>query len=500
MKNIFVVLLLVNQIGFGCIGLAQSGENDANASISVTNYETLKAKINPLDIHSVLLQNEVIGHSVEGKEIVAMKFSNGHFGSDPSKIKVLIFAQQHGNEQSGKEASLLLAEWLLKPENNYLLDRIDLALIPQMNPDGSEINRRRNANNADLNRNHLILSEPETQALHRFFDSFLFEVTLDVHEYSPYGEEWKEYGYRKNTDVAVGSCTNINVSKSIRKRSNKGFLPFVMDQLNKTHFKSFLYCPGGPPENKYIRHSTFDINDGRQSFGILNTFSFIQEGMNGTDMFAENMTFRAEGQKNGMIAMLKYVYESKDAIKKTVQKERNRLISEEAGKPVSIQAKHVANRKKLLLPLFSYATQSDTIVIVNDYRPVVKTITDVSKPLGYLIPKNQPELLSWAERHALSTRTLVLNKTIDIGEYFVNTIDSIDFEGDTVIDPVVVFSSLHKAVNTDDYVFIPTNQLKGNMIVIALEPKSMLGLVTYSTFKDLLKTGEAYPVLRVERK
>ncbi|MBK6344422.1 MAG: hypothetical protein IPF68_00550 [Bacteroidales bacterium] len=62
---------------------------------------------------------------------------------------------------------------------------MDFALIPQINPDGSEVNKRRNANDADLNRNHLILTEPETMALHNFFDKYRFEVTMDVHEYSP---------------------------------------------------------------------------------------------------------------------------------------------------------------------------------------------------------------------------------------------------------------------------------------------------------------------------
>ncbi len=189
---------------------------------------------------------------------------------------------------------MLLAQELLKPENRYLFDKIDLLLVPQVNPDGSELNERRNANDADLNRNHLILSEPETMALHEIFDKYLFEVTMDVHEYSPYSEEWISFGYRKNSDVMVGSVTNINVSEEIRDLSNNDYLPFIFKYLNEKGFSSFVYCPGGPPEINYIRHSTFDINDGRQSPGIQNTFSFIQEGMNGEDSFVENLEHRAK--------------------------------------------------------------------------------------------------------------------------------------------------------------------------------------------------------------
>jgi hypothetical protein len=38
------------------------------------------------------------------------------------------------------------------------------------------------------------------------------------------------------------------------------------------------------------------------------------------------------------------------------------------------------------------------------------------------------------------------------------------------------------------------------MIIQALEPKSMLGLATYRQYAYLLKTGEAFPVLRVVKK
>ncbi len=107
-----------------------------------SSYDEIGGFINQLDNESNLLEVEIIGQSVQGRNLYAMKFSKDKFGSNPSKIRVLIFAQQHGNEQSGKEGALLLARELIKPENLYLFDKFDLALVPQVNPDGSEINIR----------------------------------------------------------------------------------------------------------------------------------------------------------------------------------------------------------------------------------------------------------------------------------------------------------------------------------------------------------------------
>jgi hypothetical protein len=468
-----------------------------NSYKTVTSYDELTTYIQHLDTISDLLTVEIIGQSVEKRNLYAMMFSSSQFGQDKSKVKVLIFAQQHGNEQSGKEGALLLAQTLLKPENKYLFDKIDFVLVPQMNPDGSAANKRRNANGADLNRNHLILTEPETKALHTLFDKYLFEVTMDVHEYSPYGEDWIKYGYRKSTDVTIGATTNLNVSKEIRELSDENYIPFILKYLSDRNFSSFTYCPGGPPEIDYIRHSTFDINDGRQSFGIQNTFSFIQEGMNGKDDLVDNLKHRTEGQMTGMRGMLEYAYGNKDKIMKLVRTERMKLISGMLNREVSIQSEHTGNGQKLELPLLSYYTGKDSVIIVNDYRPVVKSLDDVIKPVGYLIPKQLPDLMEWTKRQSLKTVSVRNPGGFTIEQYYINGIDSIDFEGDMVVNPNLVVQEFHGHLSENDYLYIPTAQLKGNMIVLALEPRSMLGLITYKNYAPILQKGEVFPILRV---
>ncbi|MFH1118776.1 MAG: M14 family zinc carboxypeptidase [Bacteroidota bacterium] len=463
----------------------------------VSSYPELSAFIKQIDRQSDLVSIEKIGVSVKGLELNALLFSTTDFGKDAGKIKVLIFAQQHGNEQSGKEGALLLARELIKPEYRYLFDRIDFALIPQVNPDGSEMNKRRNANDADLNRNHLILTEPETKALHQFFDKYHFEVTMDVHEYSPYGEDWVTAGFRKNSDITLGISTNLNVSEELRKFSENIALQYLFSFLSKRNFSCFTYCPGDPPGKGYIRHSTFDINDGRQSFAIQNTLSFIQEGMNGVDNFTENLEMRANGQMTGMKGLLEFVHKRRRSILKLVAEERQKLLSSTPNERISIQDEHSSNGNTLQLPVFSYKSGKDSLVIISDYRPVVRSVTSVEKPLGYLIPESLTELLSWAGRQCLESNPYVVRPEDRIEQYTILDINSIDFEGDTIPDPVVQTGNLNQDQLKNRYIYIPTNQPKGNLIVLALEPKSMLGLVTYDKFRQLLKAGESFPVLRL---
>ncbi|MFN3693983.1 MAG: hypothetical protein ACK4UV_03160, partial [Ignavibacterium sp.] len=78
-------------------------------------------------------------------------------------------------------------------------------------------------------------------------------------------------------------------------------------------------------------------------------------------------------------------------------------------------------------------------------------------------------------------------------------VGTIDFERDTVINPFVSVIDVTDKIELSEYYFLPVSQLKNNMIVIALEPKSILGLVTYKQFEQLLKAGEQFPILRVTK-
>ncbi|MBK7027700.1 MAG: hypothetical protein IPH45_00075 [Bacteroidales bacterium] len=462
-----------------------------------TSYNELSEFVEQLDKSSEFIERKVIGKSVEGRNIYALLFSDGEFGKDVTKIKVLIFAQQHGNEQSGKEGALLLAAELAKPEHRELFKRMDLALIPQMNPDGSEANRRRNANSMDLNRNHMILTEPETQALHSFFDTYLFEVSMDVHEYSPYGDEWKTIGFRKNSEVTVGTTTNLDVSGKIRTFSKDKYLPFILDYLKKQGFSSFEYSPGDPPGQGYTRHSTFDINDGRQSLGILNTLAFIQEGMNGEDNFKDNIRTRSEGQKAGMMGLLQFVKENSSKIRKLVRKERMTLPGSNGHTEIALHSDHVADGSFLELPVYSWKTGKDSTVLIKDYRPKVISTLSVRIPHSYLLSGQNKELLEWAERHHLNLVPYKPGKSDKLQQYFITGIDSIDFEGDITVNPKVEIHDIHSENLEGQYFVLETSQLKGSMICLALEPQSMLGLVTYSKFAHLIRKGEYFPIIRL---
>jgi hypothetical protein len=495
MSKIIGMFYIFLSLTFFINGYSQILPLEANNYQTVTSHKQLSEFIKELDSVNQLLEVIEIGKSVEGREIYALKFSKDGFGKDESKIRVLFFAQQHGNEQSGKEGALLLAKKLSEDEYKFLFDRIDFALIPQVNPDGSELNKRRNANNVDLNRNHLLLDEPEVQSLHNFFYNYQFEVTLDVHEYYPHSQEWKDFGFTKRADEQLGLITNPNVSQRLVSYSKEKLLPFVSEWLKSKNYSFNEYVVGGPPNIERLRHSTVDINDGRQSFAIINTLSFILEGKNGRDSYVDNIKHRAEAQAEAMISILKFCYDNAIEIKKMISEERQKLIYDYS--PVALQMDHFKNGKKFELPVTYVVNDVDTVIEIDNYNPEIRKILEVSQPDAYLVPKACSLSVGFMNNHKI----IYHDKLPDLANvqiYHITQIDTIDLEGEKFGNPTLVIKEkkLHE-IDFDKYFIVPLNQLKRKVIVLAFEPQSMLGLRNYEKFKMLLQVGKDYPIFRL---
>ncbi|UCD13048.1 MAG: DUF2817 domain-containing protein [Thermoplasmatales archaeon] len=97
-----------------------------------------------------------IGESVLGKDIWCIRITNE--GNDVIKSSCIIDGCIHGNEWEGGEACLYLAEYLLINFGNnatisHILNTTEVYIVPLLNPDGRQNDKRWNENGIDLNRN-----------------------------------------------------------------------------------------------------------------------------------------------------------------------------------------------------------------------------------------------------------------------------------------------------------------------------------------------------------
>lgn len=122
---------------------------------------------------------EEVGESFLGRSIQMMTVGKG-------TQKVLLWSQMHGNEPSATPALVDMAHYLLghadEPGPTAILEHLTLLMVPMLNPDGTELYVRRNAQAIDINRDALNLTTPEGRALKAVRDRHEPVLGFNLHD------------------------------------------------------------------------------------------------------------------------------------------------------------------------------------------------------------------------------------------------------------------------------------------------------------------------------
>ncbi|MFA7266199.1 MAG: M14 family zinc carboxypeptidase [Candidatus Nanopelagicales bacterium] len=166
------------------------------------------------------IAKRTIGYSVQGRKIVARLYGS----PDATKVGVMI-GSMHGTERGGIPVAKRI-EKLGAPAGTALW------VIRNLNPDGSRINQRGNANKVDLNRNGTHIwaakarapvyypgpssaSEPETRAYISFLESVKPDVVLIYHQHGTGVDSYRQ--------------KNAGLTKGLAKRMKLPVKPFNCD-------------------------------------------------------------------------------------------------------------------------------------------------------------------------------------------------------------------------------------------------------------------------------
>jgi predicted deacylase len=191
-------------------------------------YDVLMSDFKTLaDSHPNLVTFEVIGKTVQGRDIIMVRIGT------PSCDSILLDGAIHGWETLGSELLCFFAKWLLTSGDQLagqMLAESYILIIPGVNVDGFNI-RRTNVNGVDLNRNFATnwdrggssdpnsenyrgtapLSEPESQALVRTFEKYRPRFYLNLH-FGPGGAQYyfgSSYGNRTYYSIITNRIRSL---------------------------------------------------------------------------------------------------------------------------------------------------------------------------------------------------------------------------------------------------------------------------------------------------
>src|SRR5690606_25442874 len=93
-----------------------------------------------------------------------------------------LWSQMHGNETTTTKSVFNFLEKLNANKNADWLNFFSFTFLPILNPDGAEAFTRVNANNIDLNRDSVDLSQPESKLLRSVFNEVNPYLALNMHD------------------------------------------------------------------------------------------------------------------------------------------------------------------------------------------------------------------------------------------------------------------------------------------------------------------------------
>ena len=514
--------------------------------LAYSQNEAVAAFLSALEARVPELRVFTVGRTLPAEEygardiflaVLAEKPAAGPEALDRTKPTVLFTAAQHGNEQSAKEAALWLLRDLAAGELKPLLKKANVLVMPQTNPYGNFRDVRVNELDLDMNRDHVKLEAEGVKAIHRVFRAFGPEVTIDVHEK---GDDY----YR----VSIGCVSNANIAASLRDFSRKVILAEVEKTLKKKSFTFFEYLVtedlgidtssgaaraegGRGPREEMKRYSTTDLNDGRNSLGIFETLSFIQEGASRHDI--ETLKARTTWQYNGLRALLESVAGHAPEVLKMVSDLRAGLLVRAAARaendPIHLRMQYVRDPAVPELPLKVFergpaaapagrvlrvdkkagetVTAADFVPpaaagrarvvdqIVKNWFPDVEPTLSVGRPAGYIVKGDRLDIVETLLGLGVEVGIVSRDAIVDAEAYEVAAIvpSAVDYEAPRTIE--VAAKAVKVPLKKGDF-YIGCTQAAANLIPCLLEPQSDYGFIRYFKFKLVPEAGGLFEILR----
>lgn len=134
-----------------------------------------------LDRHSDDFDMEVVGNSLERREIRLLKAGTG-------PCKVFLWSQMHGDETTGTMALTDLLNFIKQQPsssiNQQIMGACTLYILPMVNPDGAQRFTRRNAQQLDINRDYLRAASPEAKILKAVHQKIKPDFGFNLHDQS----------------------------------------------------------------------------------------------------------------------------------------------------------------------------------------------------------------------------------------------------------------------------------------------------------------------------
>ena len=459
-----------------------------------TNYQELLTYIEEKVLkYPEIVSSNFIGESQKGKKIPIIYIKNKN-NNDEKKIKVWMQGGLHGNEPASTESLLYLIHLILEDADyKYLLDKIELAILPMANIDGFLKNDRYAANGLDLNRDHTKMMAPETKASKVAFANFDPHIALDFHEYRPFRKDFAQlssFGIANPYDVMFLHTGNLNVPENLRYIIDTLFVKNAKKSLDKLSLRHRHYIKSEKYKGEI--HFSTGSNTARSSSnfyalnnGIATLFEIRGVGIGKTSFKRRINSGLAVG-----FSFLKTAYDNSlfifDEIARAntysndIVLEHKRSIYTDGVKAIDIESNE----------LIDFET---TMHSSKDSHAISKR----DRPVAYIIKKNNFGFIEKLKDIGIEYVEIQKDTMIYSGSYRI-----VDYNDNFKVYEKMKMQSVSTTIEYKDNmfnsgdIFISMNQKRSNLIAELLEPEAPNSYVSFGIIKTSINSQ--LPIYRIK--
>ena len=421
---------------------------------------------------------ETLGYSAEGRRLAV------HYCGNPcAPLRVFIMAGQHGDEPEAREAA---AEFVSRYREGTFRAEAHVGVLVDANPDGAIAGTRRNARDSDLNRDHLLLAEPETAAVHAFVDSWKPDIVIDVHTYRPWRRELMPFDLVYPQEIMFDFPTNPAVSTSLRAPLRRNGMDFVAGRMADANIRSDRYTI---IRSGIVRHSNTDIVDARNGLALRFAIPVI---------LIEGRRSSPDDLRSFMppaIALLRSIESAVEWAAAHAKQLGNRPSGCEKAEMVPVRCRYSVSRTARHMEMQSASRgEIARVRIPGSYLSSVEGTSSIRLPAAYGVPRELTEVLDLLARHRLATASIEAFWAAATEVYRIEAM-TMATEADTPAMPTCTARA--ESVNLEGFVLFPATQIGGRLLALLLEPESQFGPPRLPELAETLRPGSIYPIIRV---
>ena len=361
-------------------------------------------------------------------------------------------AQTHGDEPAGCEGALAVIQELDKAENEYLLDSINIYVIPRINPDGAYDSKRNlsvmldpSYENRDPDRDLLDMNSREMRQYMRTVDLFQPVMELDGHE---------RQRSSSDGDIQLGIAWKPVVNSQALLDVQVDMMKNACADLKAMDLSGAWYT------------GVVNSNSARNNRGYATYQGRIQILMETRGIYLGNEAYGHRTACHFVSAMsfLEYAAENADTLAAVVEAERQRIITEGAvydEDDIIILSTETSKHPELTVQTERIHLISGEITLFDQVPEMYDQIQRSRvAPTAYVLPADLPKMdaiLDQMDAQSITYTKLPANAAVSLQQYYGTTDEAYLTEESTVVFP------------NGAYVFT-MDQAKGEILALLMEP------------------------------